>query len=108
MLMKKNYLPTASIIEEEKSELIESTSKKQNLININSLIADNNLKKGKLFEIIKNKENKMNKDEENKENINNNYMRNKNPNINFDLNKITIKNSYKEEIKKNYYIKKIT
>lgn len=103
---KKNYLPTASIIEEEKSELIESTSKKQNLININSLMADNNLKKGKLFEIIKNKENIMKKDDENKENINNNYMPNKNPNIHFDLNKITIKNSYKEEIKKNYYIKK--
>ena len=103
---KKNYLPTSSIIEEEKSELIESTNKKQTLINIKKIIKDKNIKKNKLFEIIKNKENAIKiSDDDNKENINNNYMTNKNPNINFDLNKITIKNSYKEEIKKNYYMK---
>ena len=105
---KNQYLPTASIIEEEKSDFIESTSKKQTFININKLITDKNLKKKKFeFEIIKKQDNCVNNNNniDNKENISNNYILEKNHKISFDLNKITIKNSYKEEIKKNYYKK---
>ena len=130
---KNQYLPTASIIEEEKSEFIESTSKKQSIINGARFNKEINVKKKKIeneFDLVKNRDNILEKsnDDENKENINiniqNNYTNNNNNNINknkskknntdsnanitvrkcsritFDLNKIIIKNSHKNEIKR--------
>jgi len=136
---KNQYLPTASIIEEEKSEFIESTSKKQSIINGARFNKEINVKKKKIeneFDLVKAKDNILEKsnDDENKENIDinikNNYTNNNNINnnnksnnnnnksnknytdsnanitvrkcsrISFDLNKIIIKNSHKNEIKR--------
>ena len=122
---KNQYLPTASIIEEEKSELIESTSKKQSIIKGTKLIKEINFKKKKIeneFNLIKNNDDILEKsnEDENKENIdvninnNNNNNNNKNsdidiydnttvkkcPKLDFDLNKIKIKNNCKEEKKR--------
>ena len=130
---KNQYLPTASIIEEEKSEFIESTSKKQSIINGARFNKEINVKKKKIeneFDLVKTNDNILEKsnDDENKENIDininvkNNYTNSTNLNnnkfnknnidsnanitvrkcsrISFDLNKIIIKNSHKNEIKK--------
>ena len=136
---KNQYLPTASIIEEEKSELIESTSKKQSIINGAKFIKDMNFKKKKIeneFSGAKNEDNIIEKssEDENKENIdiniikknknsnnnincninnilNNNINNNINNNVNnivvkkcprmeFNINKIKIKNNNKEEKKR--------
>ena len=130
---KNQYLPTASIIEEEKSEFIESTSKKQSIINGARFNKEINVKKKKIeneFDLVKTKDNILEKsnDDENKENIDiniqNNYTSSYNNNIDnnkskknntdsnsnitvrkcsrivFDLNKIIIKNSHKNEIKR--------
>ena len=122
---KNQYLPTASIIEEEKSELIESTSKKQSIIKGTKLIKEINFKKKKIeneFNLIKNNDDILEKsnEDENKENIDvnihNNYNNNNNknsdidiydnttvkkcPKLDFDLNKIKIKNNCKEEKKR--------
>ena len=45
---KNPYLSTASVIEEERSEFIESTSKKQSIVKGNILIKDINFKKKKI------------------------------------------------------------
>ena len=71
---KNQYLPTASIIEEEKSEFIESTSKKQSIIKGAILIKDGNFKKKKIeneFDSIRNNNDILEKsnEDENKENI---------------------------------------
>ena len=88
---KNQYLPTASIIEEEKSEFIESTSKKQSIINGARFNKEINVKKKKIeneFDLVKTRDNILEKsnDDENKENINiniqNNYTNNNNNNIN--------------------------
>ena len=50
---KNPYLSTASVIEEERSEFIESTSKKQSIVKGNILIKDINFKKKKIEEKIK-------------------------------------------------------
>ena len=117
---KNQYLPTASIIEEEKSELIESTSKKQSIIKGTKLIKEINFKKKKIeneFNLIKNNDDILEKsnEDENKENIDVNiHNNNKNsdidiydnttvkkcPKLDFDLNKIKIKNNCKEEKKR--------
>ena len=95
---KNQYLPTASIIEEEKSEFIESTSKKQSIINGAKFIKDINFKKKKIeneFNIAKNEDNILEKssEEENKENIDLNIIQ-KNQNINYNA----INNSIKKVI----------
>ena len=114
---KNQYLPTASIIEEEKSELIESTSKKQSIIKGTKLIKEINFKKKKIeneFNLIKNNDDILEKsnEDENKENIDVNIHNNNNnknsdidiydnttvkkcPKLDFDLNKIKIKNNIK-------------
>ena len=115
---KNQYLPTASIIEEEKSEFIESTSKKQSIIKGAILIKDGNFKKKKIeneFDSIRNNNDILEKsnEDENKENIdlnrrnsdknmdeNDNTTVKKCPKLDFDLNKIKIKNNYKEEKKR--------
>ena len=120
---KNPYLSTASIIEEERSEFIESTSKKQSIITSNRFVKDINFKKKKIeneFNLVQNeKDNILEKaeDEENKENIdinininnkknngnNNNAINKKNSKMEFDidLNKIKIqKNKKVEKIKK--------
>ena len=119
---KNQYLPTASIIEEEKSELIESTSKKQSIIKGTKLIKEINFKKKKIeneFNLIKNNDDILEKsnEDENKENIDVNIHNNNNnknsdidiydnttvkkcPKLDFDLNKIKIKNNCKEEKKR--------
>ena len=132
---KNQYLPTASIIEEEKSEFIDSTSKKQSIINGAKFIKDVNVKKKKIeneFNIEKNEDNILEKscEEENKENFdiniipknqninynpinnsNNNVnkniivRKNKNSNIEYNINKIKIKKNIEEE-KKRKYIRK--
>ena len=130
---KNQYLPTASIIEEEKSEFIESTSKKQSIINGAKFIKDINFKKKKIeneFNIAKNEDNILEKssEEENKENIDlnimpknqninynavnnsikkviNNILIRKNSNIENNINKIKIKKNNEEE-KKRKYIRK--
>ena len=74
---KNQYLPTASIIEEEKSEFIESTSKKQSLIKGAKFMKDvnnMNFKKKKIeneFDLVKNNEDILEKsnEDENKENL---------------------------------------
>ena len=128
---KNQYLPTASIIEEEKSEFIESTSKKQSIIKGKKFMKDMNninFKKKKIeneFDLVKNNEDILEKsnEDENKENIdininiqNDNIKINKEKDINiddnttvkkcpkldFDLNKIKIKNNFKEEQKRKY------
>ena len=81
---KNPYLSTASIIEEERSEFIESTSKKQSIVTGNILIRDKNIKKKKIeneFNLVKdNKDNILEKseDEENKENTDININNNSN------------------------------
>ena len=118
---KNPYLLTASIIEEERSEFIESTSKKQSIMASNRFAKDINFKKKKIeneFNLVQNeKDNILEKaeDEENKENIdininnnkknngNNNVINKKNAKMEFDidLNKIKIqKNKKVEKIKK--------
>ena len=117
---KNQYLPTASIIEEEKSEFIESTGKKQSIIKGNKLTKEINFKKKKIeidFDLVKNNEDILEKsnEEENKENIDINIQNNINdnnkeendnatvkkcPKLDFDLNRIKIKNEYKEEKKR--------
>ena len=114
---KSQYLPTASIIEEEKSEFIESTSKKPSIINGGKILKDINFTKKNIendFNLVNN--NNLNKfNNENKENINikgNNTYKNKeiskknklkkSHKITFDLNNIIIKNSNKERIKRKY------
>ena len=118
---KNPYLLTASIIEEERSEFIESTSKKQSIMASNRFAKDINFKKKKIeneFNLVQNeKDNILEKaeDEENKENIdininnnkknngNNNVINKKNSKMEFDidLNKIKIqKNKKVEKIKK--------
>ena len=124
---KNPYLPTASIIEEEKSEFIESTSKKQSLINVTRLNKDINFKKKKIeneFELVKDNNNILEKSNEDeiKENldsnikisVNNNSIKKKDKNINgniivkkcpkisLDLNKVIIKNNNKDEIKRRH------
>ena len=96
--LKNQYLPTVSVIEEEKSEFIDTTSKKRPNINNNFLLINKDLKK-------KNIKNEFRKNLKNdyKENIDikDNILFLKSPKIKFDLNKIIIKDSYKDEIKKN-------
>ena len=129
---KNQYLPTASIIEEEKSEFIESTSKKQSLIKGAKFMKDvnnMNFKKKKIeneFDLVKNNEDILEKsnEDENKENLDINILNSQNENIrinkekdintddnstvkkcpklDFDLNKIKIKNNIKEEKKRKY------
>ena len=118
---KNQYLPTASIIEEEKSEFIESTSKKKTIIKANIFSGDLNFKKRKFeneFNLIKDNDilEKSN-DDENKENLDINVNLQKSilnnikfedenktikkcPKLDFDLNKIKAKNNYKEEKKR--------
>ena len=112
---KNQYLPTASIIEEEKSELIESTSKKQSIIKGTKFIKEINFKKKKIeneFNLIK-KDNILenSNEDENKENLDINIQNNNNdiydittvkkcPKLDFDLNKIKIKNNHKDEKKR--------
>lgn len=110
---KNQYLPTTSIIEEEKSEFIESTSKKQSIIKGTKFVKDVNFKKKKIeneFDLVKNNEDILenSNEDENKENIDNN-IKNKDrdiyedttvkklPKLDFDLNKIKNKNNDKEE-----------
>ena len=93
---KNQYLPTVSIIEEEKSEFVETTNKKASIINNSLLLLDKGLKKRKI----------ENEFQENKENINNNANNNmindeKYKKLNVELNKIIIKNSYEEENNEN-------
>ena len=115
---KNQYLPTASIIEEEKSEFIESTSKKQSIVKGNKFTKEINFKKKKIeneFDLVKNNNEDIlekSNEEENKENIDinvkNNSDKNKDddttvkkcPKLDFDLNRIKIKNDYKEEKKR--------
>ena len=116
---KNPYLSTASIIEEERSEFIESTSKKQSIIASNRFVKDMNFKKKKIeneFNLVQNeKDNILEKteEEENKENIDiniikkkneiNNAINKKNTKMEFDidLNKIKIqKNKKVDKIKK--------
>ena len=114
---KTQYLLTASIIEEERSEFIESTSKKQPIIANNILAKDMNFKKKKIlneFNLVKNeKDNIVEKSEdyENKENIDINIKKNienksevikKNSKKFFDINikKIKVDKNKKIEIKK--------
>ena len=129
---KNQYLPTASIIEEEKSEFIESTSKKQSLIKGAKFMKDvnnMNFKKKKIeneFDLVKNNEDILEKsnEDENKENLDINILNaqkenikinkekdinaddkstvKKCPKLDFDLNKIKIKNNIKEERKRKY------
>ena len=116
---KTQYLPTVSVIEEEKSENIETTSKKQNIINGSIILLEKDFKK-KTFEnnydLIKNiskiiENNIKNNDKENKRTnvLNNNYfiVEEKPSKINLDLNKIIIKNTYREENKNNKIYKNI-
>ena len=100
---KNQYLPTVSIIEEEKSEFVETTNKKASIINNSLLLLDKGLKKRKI----------ENEFQENKENINNNANNNmindeKYKKLNVELNKIIIKNSYEEENNDNYIKKNKT
>ena len=100
---KNQYLPTVSIIEEEKSEFFETTNKKASIINNSLLLLDKGLKKRKI----------ENEFQENKENINNNANNNmindeKYKKLNVELNKIIIKNSYEEENNDNYIKKNKT
>ena len=115
---KNPYLSTASIIEEEKSEFIESTSKKQSIITSNRFAKDINFKKKKIeneFNIVKNLNDNIlekSEDDENKENTDINCMKNignknevnkKNTKteIDINLNKIKIqKNKKIEKMKK--------
>ena len=117
---KNPYLSTASIIEEEKSEFIESTSKKQSIITGNRFLKDINFKKKKIeneFNLVKDEKDDIiekSEDEENKENIdinsnknlknvkNSNEINKKNSKKEFDLkwNKIKIQKNKKLEIKK--------
>ena len=117
---KNPYLSTASIIEEEKSEFIESTSKKQSIIAGNRFLKDINFKKKKIeneFNLVKDEKDNIiekSEDEENKENIdinsnkniknvkNSNEINKKNSKKEFDLkwNKIKIQKNKKLEIKK--------
>ena len=129
---KNQYLPTASIIEEEKSEFIESTSKKQSLIKgakFKKDVNNMNFKKKNIeneFDLVKNNEDILEKsnEDENKENLDINILNAQNENIktnkekdintddnstvkkcpklDFDLNKIKIKNNIKEEKKRKY------
>ena len=129
---KNQYLPTASIIEEEKSEFIESTSKKQSLIKgakFKKDVNNMNFKKKNIeneFDLVKNNEDILEKsnEDENKENLDINILNSQNENIrinkekdintddnstvkkcpklDFDLNKIKIKNNIKEEKKRKY------
>ena len=118
--IKKNpYLSTASIIEEEKSEFIESTSKKKSIIKGNKFLKDINFNKKKIeneFNLVTNeKDNIVEKSEEdeNKENIDLNSNKNlkdknkidkKNSKNEFDIkfNKIKIEKNKKLEKKKKF------
>ena len=116
---KSQYLPTVSVIEEEKSENIETTSKKQNIINGSIILLEKDFKKKKIendFDLIKNIDKMIenNIKDNNKENkniniLNNNYfvVEEKPSKINLDLNKIIIKNTYREENKNNKIYKNI-
>ena len=115
---KNPYLSTASIIEEEKSEFIESTSKKQSIITSNRFAKDINFKKKKIeneFNLVKNLNDNIlekSEDDENKENTdinckkntgNKNEINKKNTKMEIDinLNKIKIqKNKKIEKMKK--------
>ena len=100
---KNPYLSTASIIEEEKSEFIESTSKKQSIIAGNRFLKDINFKKKKIeneFNLVKDEKDNIiekSEDEENKENIDINSNKDlKSNNINKNKNEIDKKNSKRE------------
>jgi hypothetical protein len=117
---KNPYLSTASIIEEEKSEFIESTSKKQSIITGNRFLKDINFKKKKIeneFNLVKDEKDDIiekSEDEENKENIdinsnkdlksvkNKNEIDKKNSKKEFDLKwkKIKIQKNKKLELQK--------
>ena len=117
---KNPYLSTASIIEEEKSEFIESTSKKQSIIAGNRFLKDINFKKKKIeneFNLVKDEKDNIiekSEDEENKENIdinsnkdlksvkNKNEIDKKNSKKEFDLKwkKIKIQKNKKLELQK--------
>ena len=115
---KKNgnnpYLLTASIIEEEKSEFLESTSKKNQIVKASRFIKDLNFKKKNienelnLVKDIKDNIIKKSEGEENKENININFNKNNNDinkknskkELNIKLNKIKIEKNSKDEKKK--------
>ena len=92
---KNQYLPTASIIEEEKSEFVESTSKRQTIKIINDL----NLRKEKMNKEFENIQNF----DENKENINN-YNGGLKPDkkYEFELNRIKINIFLKQEEKRKF------
>ena len=118
---KEQYVPTASVIEEEKSDVIESVSefsnKKMKKSN-NKYIFDNYFLNKDLFFI--NKENKLKikniierkkkikekKKEENKNNSTEKEVKEKNNNfgikLSFALNEIMLKNNKKEENKRKY------
>ena len=118
-LNKNPYLSTASIIEEEKSEFIESTSKKKSIIAGNRFLKDINFNKKKIeseFNLVKNEEDNIlekTEDDENKENIDLNSNKNsKDKNeinkknskneIDISLNKIKLQKNKKIEKKKKY------
>ena len=93
---KNQYLPTVSIIEEEKSEFFETTNKKASIINNSLLLLDKGFKRRKI----------ENEFQENKENIDNNVNNNminveKYKKLNVELNKIIIKSSYEEKNNEN-------
>ena len=112
---KNPYLSTASIIEEEKSEFIESTSKKKSIIVNNRFIKDINFKKKKIeneFNLVKNENDNIlekSEDDENKENIDINLKKNINKNeINKKNSKMEIEiNWNKIKIQKNKKIEKM-
>ena len=92
---KRQYLATVSIIEEEKSDFVDTTNKKASIINNSLLLLDKEFKKRKIENEFQD-----NKNQENKENINNNIINDyKYKKLNFDLNKIIIKNRFEEENK---------
>jgi hypothetical protein len=109
---KNPYLSTASVIEEERSEFIESTSKKQSIVKGNILIKDINFKKKKIeneFNLVLEKS----EDEENKENVDininkknvnnpsqNNSINKKNSKLEFNVNINKINNQKKNKIEK--------
>ena len=118
--IKKNpYLSTASIIEEEKSEFIESTSKKKSIIKGNKFLKDINFNKKKIeneFNLVTNEKDNIaekSEEDENKENIDLNSNKNlkdknkidkKNSKNEFDIkfNKIKIEKNKKLEKKKKF------
>lgn len=108
---KNQYLPTVSVIEEEKSEFFETTNKKKSIKNNSLLLLDKEFKKRKIENEFQSNNNYFIKEKNfnNKENISNNDNTNlvddKLKKINLDLNKIIIKNSYREE-KKEICLKK--